>query len=87
MKLFIYSHLSTTLFTNAKIYRIIYEARILLSNCDDLLQLPTTSHLDACQFVADDHNAQLCFRLVQWLEGLASKALDLENKVSGCIFC
>lgn len=69
-----------------KFYRIIYEARIVLSNCDDLLQLPTTSHLDACQFVADDHNAQLCFRLVQWLEGLASKALDLENKVMGCIF-
>ncbi|PWA96674.1 hypothetical protein CTI12_AA037420 [Artemisia annua] len=46
-------------------------------------ELPTTSHLDACQFVADDHNAQLCFRLVQWLEGLASKALDLENKVRG----
>ncbi|PWA80951.1 hypothetical protein CTI12_AA191640 [Artemisia annua] len=50
---------------------------------EDSIVLPTTSHLDACQFVADDHNAQLCFRLVQWLEGLASKALDLENKVRG----
>ncbi|PWA36400.1 sucrose transport protein [Artemisia annua] len=35
---------------------------------------------DSVVFVADDHNAHLCFRLVQWLEGLASKALDLENK-------
>lgn len=49
-----------------------------------LLQLPTTSHLEACQFVAADHKAQLCLRLIQWLEGLASKALDLENKVICC---
>ncbi|KAJ9568502.1 hypothetical protein OSB04_004468 [Centaurea solstitialis] len=45
--------------------------------------MPTTSHLEACQFVASDHIAQLCLRLIQWLEGLASKALDLENKVRG----
>ncbi|GJZ04016.1 nuclear pore complex protein NUP107 [Tanacetum coccineum] len=50
---------------------------------EDSVVLPTTSHVDACQFVADDHNAQLCFRLIQWLEGLASKALDLEMKVRG----
>ncbi|KAK2979499.1 hypothetical protein RJ640_008383, partial [Escallonia rubra] len=30
-----------------------------------------------------DHTAQLCLRIVQWLEGLASKALDLDNKVRG----
>ncbi|KAK9281423.1 hypothetical protein L1049_004325 [Liquidambar formosana] len=44
---------------------------------------PPTSHLEACQFVATDHTAQLCLRIVQWLEGLASKALDLDNKVRG----
>lgn len=44
-------------------------------------QLPPTSHMEACQFVAEDHSAQLCLRIVQWLEGLASKALDLESKV------
>ncbi|CAA0816162.1 Nuclear pore complex protein NUP107 [Striga hermonthica] len=47
------------------------------------LHFPTTSHLEACQFVTKDHNAQLCLRIVQWLEGLASKALDLDNKVRG----
>ncbi|XP_058108684.1 nuclear pore complex protein NUP107 isoform X2 [Magnolia sinica] len=31
-----------------------------------------------------DHTAQLCLRIVQWLEGLASEALDLEKKVRGC---
>ncbi|MFS7974637.1 putative nuclear pore protein [Helianthus anomalus] len=50
---------------------------------EDLVVLPTTSHLEACQFVAEDHTAQLCLRLIQWLEGLASKALDLENKIRG----
>ncbi|XP_061342885.1 nuclear pore complex protein NUP107 isoform X2 [Gastrolobium bilobum] len=42
-----------------------------------------TSHVMACEFVAEDHTAQLCLRIVQWLEGLASKALDLEAKVRG----
>ncbi|KAL5062604.1 hypothetical protein RYX36_024341 [Vicia faba] len=42
-----------------------------------------TSHVMACEFVAEDHTAQLCLRMVQWLEGLASKALDLEAKVRG----
>ncbi|KAI3786220.1 hypothetical protein L1987_45355 [Smallanthus sonchifolius] len=50
---------------------------------EDLIVLPTTSHLVACEFVAEDHTAQLCLRLIQWLEGLASKALDLENKIRG----
>ncbi|XP_073021989.1 nuclear pore complex protein NUP107 [Primulina eburnea] len=50
---------------------------------EDLIMFPTTSHLEACQFVATDHTTQLCLRIVQWLEGLASKALDLENKVRG----
>ncbi|XP_052183667.1 nuclear pore complex protein NUP107 [Diospyros lotus] len=50
---------------------------------EDLLLFPTTSHLEACQFVIADHTAQLCLRIVQWLEGLASKALDLDKKVRG----
>ncbi|XP_051152717.1 nuclear pore complex protein NUP107 [Andrographis paniculata] len=49
----------------------------------DLFMFPTTSHLEACQFVAVNHTAQLCLRIVQWLEGLASKALDLDSKVRG----
>ncbi|CAK7356484.1 unnamed protein product [Dovyalis caffra] len=49
--------------------------------CDD--QSPSTSHLEACQFVVNDHTAQLCLRILQWLEGLASKALDLESKGVG----
>ncbi|XP_060972086.1 nuclear pore complex protein NUP107 [Cannabis sativa] len=48
----------------------------------DLVLLPPTSHLEACQFVAEDHTAQLCLRIVQWLEGLASNALDSECKGS-----
>ncbi|KAL3618198.1 hypothetical protein CASFOL_038519 [Castilleja foliolosa] len=50
---------------------------------EDLILLPTTSHLEACQFVTVNHTAQLCLRIVQWLEGLASKSLDLDNKVRG----
>uniref|UniRef100_A0A5B7BC96 Nuclear pore complex protein n=1 Tax=Davidia involucrata TaxID=16924 RepID=A0A5B7BC96_DAVIN len=50
---------------------------------EDLILSPMTSHLEACQFVAEDHTAQLCLRIIQWLEGLASKALDLDNKVRG----
>lgn len=49
----------------------------------DLMLNPTTSHLEACQFVVADHTAQLCLRIVHWLEGLASKSLDLDNKVRG----
>ncbi|KAL5579606.1 hypothetical protein UlMin_012048, partial [Ulmus minor] len=45
--------------------------------------IPSTSHLEACQFVAEDLTAQLSLRIVQWLEGLASKSLDLERKVRG----
>nr|CAB3490441.1 unnamed protein product [Digitaria exilis] len=44
---------------------------------------PTTSHQEACRFVAADLTAQLCLRIVLWLEGLASEALDLEKKVRG----
>ncbi|XP_048234183.1 nuclear pore complex protein NUP107 [Ricinus communis] len=50
---------------------------------EELILSPSTSHLEACQFVVNDHTAQLCLRIVQWLEGLASKALDLESKVRG----
>ncbi|KAH9625255.1 hypothetical protein KSS87_022165 [Heliosperma pusillum] len=48
----------------------------------DLVLKPTTSHLEVCKFVAKDKDvtAQLCLRMIQWLEGLASKALDLESK-------
>ncbi|KAF8672984.1 hypothetical protein HU200_049052 [Digitaria exilis] len=46
-------------------------------------QSPTTSHQEACRFVAADLTAQLCLRIVLWLEGLASEALDLEKKVRG----
>lgn len=49
----------------------------------ELILYPQTSHLEVCHFVADDHTAQLCLRIVQWLEGLASKALDLESEVRG----
>lgn len=48
-----------------------------------LILSPSTSHIEACQFVVNDHTAQLCLRILQWLEGLASKALDLESKVRG----
>ncbi|KAL7234883.1 hypothetical protein ACSBR1_018367 [Camellia fascicularis] len=47
----------------------------------DLMLSPTTSYLEACQLVVADHTAQLGLRIVQWLEGLASKVLDLDNEV------
>lgn len=50
---------------------------------EELFVLPTTSHQEACQFVMMDHTAQLCLRIILWLEGLASEALDLEKKVRG----
>ncbi|CAN0877923.1 Nuclear pore complex protein NUP107 [Linum grandiflorum] len=49
---------------------------------EELIVSPPTSHVEACQFVASDHTAQLCLRIVQWLEGLASKSLDLESKAN-----
>ncbi|XP_057455040.1 nuclear pore complex protein NUP107 isoform X2 [Lotus japonicus] len=49
----------------------------------DKILVSDTSHVVACEFVAEDHAAQLFLRIVQWLEGLASKALDLEVKVRG----
>ncbi|KAF5733486.1 nuclear pore complex protein [Tripterygium wilfordii] len=50
---------------------------------EELKLCPSTLHLEACQFVVNDHTAQLCLRIVQWLEGLASKTLDLEREVRG----
>ncbi|KAJ0006912.1 hypothetical protein Pint_29217 [Pistacia integerrima] len=50
---------------------------------EDHILLPSTSHIEACQFVVNDHTTQLCLRIVQWLEGLASKTLELESKVRG----
>lgn len=49
----------------------------------ELLVPPITSHQEACRFVAVDITAQLCLRIILWLEGLASEALDLEKKVRG----
>ncbi|AQK48812.1 Nuclear pore complex protein NUP107 [Zea mays] len=49
----------------------------------ELLVPPITSHQEACRFVAADITAQLCLRIILWLEGLASEALDLEKKVRG----
>ncbi|XP_047340938.1 nuclear pore complex protein NUP107 [Impatiens glandulifera] len=50
---------------------------------EDLILSPTTSHLEACQYVVADHTTQLCLRIVMWLEGLASKSLELDKKVRG----
>ncbi|XP_039127223.1 nuclear pore complex protein NUP107 [Dioscorea cayenensis subsp. rotundata] len=50
---------------------------------EDMILSPTTSHQEACQFVSTDHTAQLCLRVVLWLEGLASETLELEKKVRG----
>lgn len=50
----------------------------------DLVMCPPTSHQEACQFVMTNLTAQLCLRILLWLEGLASKALELEKKFKGC---
>ncbi|MCO5580391.1 hypothetical protein L7F22_034257 [Adiantum nelumboides] len=42
-----------------------------------------TSQHEACDFISTDETAQLCFRIVKWLEGLKSKALDLDKKHKG----
>ncbi|XP_028548037.1 nuclear pore complex protein NUP107 [Dendrobium catenatum] len=47
----------------------------------DLIMCPSTSHQEACQFVSTNFTAELCLRIVLWLEGLATKALELEKKV------
>ncbi|CAM6108841.1 unnamed protein product [Calypogeia fissa] len=48
---------------------------------DDLT--PSTSQQEACEFINSDQNAQLCLRVVQWLEAQASKELDYEKKHKG----
>ncbi|XP_020254733.1 nuclear pore complex protein NUP107 isoform X2 [Asparagus officinalis] len=50
---------------------------------EQLMLSPTTSHQEACQFVIKDHTAQLCLRVILWLEELASESLDLEKKLRG----
>lgn len=50
---------------------------------ENLIQSPTTSHQVACQFVMTNLIAQLCLRVILWLEELASEALSLEKKVRG----
>ncbi|KAE8821569.1 Nuclear pore complex protein [Hordeum vulgare] len=47
---------------------------------EGLFMSPTTSHQEACRYVATDLTAQLCLRIVLWLEGLASQSLGLEKK-------
>ncbi|CAM6127451.1 unnamed protein product [Calypogeia fissa] len=46
---------------------------------DDLT--PSTSQQEAFEFINSDQNAQLCLRVVQWLEAQASKELDYEKKI------
>eukprot|EP00250_Pteridium_aquilinum_P018743 c24191_g1_i1 orf=1363-4599(-) len=46
-------------------------------------QILSTSQNEACEFISTDETAQLCFRVVKWLEGLASKAIDLDKKQKG----
>ncbi|XP_024516056.1 nuclear pore complex protein NUP107 [Selaginella moellendorffii] len=46
-------------------------------------QKASTSAQVASEFVRNDETAQTCLRLVQWLESLASKELDLEKKRKG----
>ncbi|KAI5063312.1 hypothetical protein GOP47_0021859 [Adiantum capillus-veneris] len=43
----------------------------------------STSQHEACDFISTDATAQLCFRIVKWLEGLISKALDLDKQHKG----
>ncbi|KAJ3681103.1 hypothetical protein LUZ60_015592 [Juncus effusus] len=50
---------------------------------EELLVSPATSHQEACKFVKNDLTAELCSRVVLWLEELASEALELEKKVRG----
>ncbi|PKA59339.1 hypothetical protein AXF42_Ash001433 [Apostasia shenzhenica] len=50
----------------------------------ELVTFPPTSHQEACQYVMMNLTAQLCLRIVLWLEGLAAKALELEKKFKGC---
>ncbi|GLJ31305.1 hypothetical protein SUGI_0628000 [Cryptomeria japonica] len=52
-------------------------------NLEDVSVCPSTSQQEACEFVMTDLTAQLCLRIVQWLEGLAYKAVDLDKKVKG----
>ncbi|KAL7234868.1 hypothetical protein ACSBR1_018352 [Camellia fascicularis] len=60
-----------------------YLAGSWCNDLDETTLSPATSHLEACQFVVADHTAQLGLRIVQWLEGLASKVLDLDNEERG----
>ncbi|XP_020575766.1 nuclear pore complex protein NUP107 isoform X2 [Phalaenopsis equestris] len=46
-------------------------------------ELPRDLIMVACQFVATNLTAELCLRIVLWLEGLAAKALELEKKYKG----
>ncbi|KAH9322539.1 hypothetical protein KI387_017178 [Taxus chinensis] len=50
-------------------------------NLEDVSVCPSTSQQEACDFVMTDPTAQLCLRIVQWLEGLASKAVELDKKL------
>lgn len=52
-------------------------------NLGDIIVSPSTSQQEVRDFVMLDHTAQLCLRVVQWLEDLASKAVDFDKKVKG----
>ncbi|CAL5321767.1 unnamed protein product [Camellia sinensis] len=61
------------------------KARLLLDEAASWSLLWRNEELpeDMMLFVVADHTAQLGLRIVQWLEGLASKVLDLDNEVRG----
>ncbi|CAL5379580.1 unnamed protein product [Camellia sinensis] len=61
------------------------KARLLLDEAASWSLLWRNEELpeDLMLFVVADHTAQLGLRIVQWLEGLASKVLDLDNEVRG----
>ncbi|CAL5381076.1 unnamed protein product [Camellia sinensis] len=61
------------------------KARLLLDEAASWSLLWRNEELpeDLMLFVVADHTAQLGLRIAQWLEGLASKVLDLDNEVRG----
>ncbi|CAM6086271.1 unnamed protein product [Calypogeia fissa] len=45
------------------------------------MKTPSTCQQEAFEYINSDQNAQLCLRVVQWLEAQASKELDYEKKI------
>ncbi|CAM6042536.1 unnamed protein product [Sphagnum compactum] len=50
---------------------------------DEAMVFPPTSQQEAALFILANPLAQQCLRIVQWLEGLASKELDYQKKRKG----